>query len=140
MDNPGPRRYHAESLVSAAPPLHELVALAVARKFKLHVEIERVGAAVMVDGNRVIDHQVDRHQRFDAFRVAAKIGGHVAHRGKIGQQRNAGEILEHHTRHHERNFRAARCFGLPFGQLANMVGGDALAIGIAQDRFKDNTQ
>ncbi len=88
----------------------------------------------------MIDHQIDRHQRFDALRVTVKIGGHVAHRGEIGQQGHAGKVLEHHTRHHERNFRTARCFGLPFGQLANMFGGDALAIGIAQYRLKNDAQ
>ena len=47
----------------------------------------------MVDLDGVVDYQVDRYQRFDGFRRFVVIDGGVAHGGKVGEQRDAGEVL-----------------------------------------------
>jgi hypothetical protein len=63
------RRHHAEGVEGLHAPLEELVALAVALELQLHVEVERVLRAVVVDHDRVVHHQIHRHQRFDLLRV-----------------------------------------------------------------------
>jgi hypothetical protein len=46
---PKPGRHDLERVEGLHAPLHELVALAVARELELHVEVEHVRRAVMVD-------------------------------------------------------------------------------------------
>ena len=41
----------------------------------------------MIDLHRMIDHQIDRHQRLDDLGVLAHAVRHTAHGGKIGEQR-----------------------------------------------------
>ncbi len=67
-------------------PLHELVALLVALELELHVQVERIAGAVVVDHHAVVDHQIDRHQRLDRLRIAAHLGGDIAHRRQIDEQ------------------------------------------------------
>ena len=62
------RGHDLEGVEGLHAPFHELVALFVALEFQLHVEVERVLGAVVVDLDRVVDHQVDRHQRLDHLR------------------------------------------------------------------------
>ncbi|MCY1373071.1 hypothetical protein D9M69_603210 [compost metagenome] len=78
------RRHDAKGVEGLHAPFHELVALAVALEFELHVEVERVLRAVVVDHHRVIHHQVHRHQRLDAFGVLAQALGHAAHGHQVG--------------------------------------------------------
>ena len=68
---PKPGRDDAEGVERLHAPLHELVALEVALELELHVEVERVLRAEVVDHHRVVDDQVDRHQRLDRLRVLA---------------------------------------------------------------------
>jgi len=56
----------------------------------------------------VIDHQVNRHQWLDDFRVATEQLHRAAHRGEINNQRHAGEILQNYARDDEWNFRVSR--------------------------------
>ena len=65
-------RHDAEGVEGLHAPLHELVALLVALELELHVQVERLLGAVVVDHHRVVDHQVDRHQRLDRLRVLAQ--------------------------------------------------------------------
>jgi len=41
----------------------------------------------------MIDHQIDRHERLDDFRISTEPFYCAAHRGKIDDERHAGEIL-----------------------------------------------
>ena len=47
----------------------------------------------MVDLHGMIDNEVDRDQRLDHLWILSHALRDAAHRGKIAQQRNAGEIL-----------------------------------------------
>ena len=93
MHDAGARGHHTKFPESLHSPLDELVTLAVSRKLELHIEIECIAAAVMIDRDRVVDHQIDRYQRFDPLRIAAHFGSHVAHRGEVGEQGHAGKVL-----------------------------------------------
>ena len=59
--------------------------------------------AVVVDHHRVVDDEVDGHQRLDRLGILAHVGGHVAHRREVGEQRHAGEVLQDDARDHERD-------------------------------------
>ncbi len=67
-------------------------------------------------------------------------GGDVAHRGQVGQQRHAGEVLQHHARHDERDLVGALGVGLPVGELPHVLGGDLLAVAVAQHRLQHDAQ
>ena len=90
-------RYHAEGIKGLHAPFHELVALVVALKFQLHVEVQRIFFTVVIDHDGVVNDQINRHQRLDALRIPPQPSGHAAHGGQVGKQRDAGEVLQHHA-------------------------------------------
>jgi hypothetical protein len=94
----GARGHGVEVVERLGAPLEEVVALAVALVFDLDVLFERLGVAEFVDHDRVVDDQVDGHQRVDLAGVAAQLGDRVAHRGKVDHAGHAGEVLQQHAR------------------------------------------
>ena len=136
MHDADARRNDAEGVERLHAPFHELVAFVVALEFELHIEVEGVLRAVMIDHHRVIDDQVDRHQRLDDLRILAHVAGHVAHRGQVREQRHAGEILEHDARDDEGDLVRARTLGRPVGELPHVLLGHLLAVAIAQHRLQ----
>ena len=118
VDDADAGRHDLERVERLHAPFQELVALGVALELDLHVEVERVGRAVVVDLHRVVDDEVDRHERLDDLRVRAQFGGDVAHRGEIDEQRHAGEVLQHDARDDERNLVGTR--GAIGAQLASL--------------------
>ena len=85
-------------------PAEELVTLAVALELDRHVAVHRVLPAEKVDLHRVVDHQVDRHQRVDLLRVAAEPPHGASHGRQIHHARHAGEVLQDHPGRLEGNF------------------------------------
>ncbi len=92
----GARRHDAEVVERLGAPAQELVALLVALVFLLDVLGEGLVAAEEVDHHRVVDDQVDRHQRVDLPGVAAHRDHRVAHRGEVDHRGHAGEVLHQH--------------------------------------------
>ncbi len=129
-------RHHLEGVECLHAPFHEFVALVVALEFHLHVEPQRIRTVEVIDLHRMVNHQIHRHQRLDDLRVFAHLRGSIAHRGEVGQQRHAGEILQHDARHHKGNFLGARCVRLPVRQLADVRLAHLLVVVIAQHRFQ----
>ena len=136
MHDADTRGHDLERIERLHTPFHELIALFIALEFEFHVDVERILAAVTVHLYRMIDHQIDRHQRLNHFRILAHLVDDLAHRRQISQQRNAGEILQHHARDDERNFKFARIVRPPIGELLHVLFADLLAIDIAQHRFQ----
>jgi hypothetical protein len=99
----GTRRHHAEIVERRLAPAEELVALAVALELDVHVLLQRVAARAHIHHHRVVDHQINRHQRVDALRLAAEAGDAVAHRGEIDHRGHASEILHEDARGAERH-------------------------------------
>ena len=87
--------------------------------------------AERVDLHRMVDHEVDRHQRIDPAGIASAAGDRGAQRGQIDHRRHAGEILHHHARGHERQL-ALRSGARPGRQRAHILLGDVLAAGPPQ--------
>ena len=93
MADAGAGRHDGEVLEGRLAPFQEAVALAVALVFELDVAVEGAGRAELVDDHRVVDDEVDRHQRVDPARIAAEGLHGVAHGGEVDHRRHAGEIL-----------------------------------------------
>ena len=87
MADAGVRRHHGEVLEGGLAPAQEGVALAVALELQLGVALEGEVLGEHVHLDRVVDHQLDRHQRVDAARVAAEVGHRVAHGGQVHDRR-----------------------------------------------------
>jgi hypothetical protein len=84
-------------------PAQKLIALDVALILKLDVLFERAGIGEVIHHHRVVDHEVDRHQRIDALGIRTKLRCRIAHGGEIDHGRHAGEILHQHARWAERD-------------------------------------
>ena len=136
VDDADAGRDDAKTVERLHAPFEELVARQVARELDLHVALQGVAAARVIDLHGVIDDQIDRHERFDHFRVLAERGDRGAHGRQIDQERHAGEVLQDDARDHERHFPAALRGRLPVGERAHVVLGDALPVVIAQHGFE----
>ena len=90
--------HDAEALQRRRTPAQELVPLDIAGVFEVHIVFIGGRVAEFIDHDRVIDDQVDRHQRIDLLRVAAQLGHRIAHGGQIDDAGHAGEILHQHAR------------------------------------------
>lgn len=132
VDDAHARRHDLERVERLHAPLHELVALVVALEFQLHVQVERVLLAEVVDLHRVVDDEIDRDQRLDLLRVLARALGDAAHGRDVGEQRHAREVLQHDARHDERNLVDALVVRLPVRELLDVLFGDLLAVVVAQ--------
>ncbi len=94
----GARRHHREIVEGRLAPFQEGVALAVALVFEGDVVGEGLRGAELVDDHRVVDDEIDRHQRVDLLRVTAERHHGVAHRREIHHGGHAGEVLHQHAR------------------------------------------
>ena len=94
----GAGRHDAEVAEGLLAPFQEVVALLVAFVFELDVAREGDRRAEFVNDDRMVDDEVDGHQRVDLLRIAAERGHGVAHRGEIDHRGHAGEILHQYAR------------------------------------------
>ena len=129
----GAGRHDAEIAERLLAPFQEFVALLVALVFELDVAGEGHRRAELVDDDRVVDDEVDRHQRIDLLRIAAERRHGVAHGGEIDDGRNAGEILHQHARRAVGDLDAGRALvGEPAGDRLDAFLGDRAAVLVAQ--------
>ena len=71
----------------------QLVALDVALVLDVDVGGERRGETRGLGDDRVVDHELHRYQRVDPVGVSAQRAERVAHRRKVHDRRDAGEVL-----------------------------------------------
>ena len=137
VHDPGGGRHHAEVAERFLPPAQELVALAIALELDLGVALERDHVAEHVDLDRVVDHEIDRHQRIDPLGIAAEAPHGVAHRGQVHHARHAGEVLQDHASGLERDLLVG---GLrrPAGDALDIRFGDLIAVAGAQRGFEQD--
>ena len=138
VHDPDAGRHEPESLERLLAPFQELVTLAVALELHFHVQPQRLRRTGEIDLHGVVDHQIDRHERLDDFRIAAELLHGAAHRRQIDHQRNAGEVLENDAGDDERDFFVGRRLRVPIRQRLDVLSPDLFAIAIAQDRFEDD--
>ena len=136
VDDADARRDEAESFERLLAPFQKFVTLAVALEFHFHVEPQRLGRAGEIDLHRVIDHEIDRHERLDDFRIAAEPLHRAAHRGEIDNQRHAGEILQNDARDDEWDLLVRRRLRVPVRQRLDIFAPNFFPVAIPQDRFE----
>ena len=129
----GAGRHDTEIVEGLLAPFQELVALGVALVFELDVLGEGLGRAELVDDDRVVDDEVDRHQRIDLLGVAAQRLDAVAHRGEVDHRRHAGEVLHQDAGRAEADFLAGLALVVEPGDEILDVGlGDRAPVLVAQ--------
>jgi hypothetical protein len=94
----GVGRHHLEVVERFLAPAQERVALAVALELELGVALEGEALGEHVHLDRMVDHELDRHERVDLAGVAAEILHGVAHRGEVHDRRHPGEVLHQDAR------------------------------------------
>ena len=133
MADAGAGRHHAEIAERLLAPFQEFVALFIALVFELDIAGECQRRAELVDDHRMVDDEVDRNQRVDLLRIAAKRGHGVAHRREIDHGRHAGEILHQHAGRAIGDLDAGRALvGEPAGDRLDALLGDRAAVLVAQ--------
>src|SRR6266403_5456529 len=135
---PDPWRDDLQSVEGAHSPFEEFVPGAIARELDAHVELERIGHSREVNLDRVIDHQIDRHQGLDQLGRLVELADRAAHRREIHHQRDAGEVLQEHARHHERDLLGPLRLRLPRRQGPDVLLAHPFAVEVAQQRFEDD--
>ena len=121
VDNAGHGRDDAEVVEGLLAPLEELIALAVALEFDLGVAPQGIGRGEEIHLDRVVDDQVDGHERVDLARIAAQAGDGGAHGGQVHDGGDAGEVLHDDAGRKERNARADRRVGFQAGDVPDIV-------------------
>src|SRR5438094_6189230 len=101
MHDADSRRNELESLESLLTPLEKLVTLAIALELHVQIKFQRARRTEEIDLHRVIDNQIDRHERLDDIRVTSEPLHSAAHRRMMNNQRNSGEVLQKHERNDE---------------------------------------
>ena len=122
MNDAGIGRHDLKIVERVLTPAEEGVPLSIPRELELRVQLERVGAAEVVDLDGVIDHQLDGLQRVDPVRVAAETHDAVAHRGEIDHGRDAREVLQQHASGRKRDFLRGAALDVPPGQGFHIRG------------------
>ena len=140
VDDARVRRHGLEALERGLAPAQERVALPVALELLLGVDAERLGGAERVDLDRVVDHELDRHERVDRGRVAAHVGHRVAQRGEVDDARHAGEVLQDHPRGRERDLLGRLGLGVPGRERLDVLAADADAVLVAQQVLEQHLQ
>ena len=135
----GAGRHHAEIAECLLAPFEEFVALFIALVFELDIAGERQRRAEFVDDHRMVDDQVDRHQRIDLLRIAAERCHGVAHRRQVDDRRHAGEVLHQHARRAIGDLDAGGALvGEPAGDRLDAFLGDRAAVLVAQQVFEQH--
>ncbi len=138
VDDAHARRHDAERPERALGPAQQEVALAVA--LVLALDVVRVGLqrAGLVDLHRVVDHEVARHQRVDAVRIASGARHRGAHGGEIDDCGDAGEVLQQHARREERHAHARTRRLRPGRQREHVLLAHVQPAGIAQQPLEQD--
>ena len=131
----GVRRHHREVVEGLLAPAQEGVALLVALELELRVALEREPLGEHVHLDRVVDHELHRHQRVDLGGVPTEVLHGVAHGGEVDDRRHSREVLHQHA-------------GGPVGDLLGRLvlrrplgdGLGALVLAVAQQVLEQHLQ
>ena len=124
----GRRRHHAEVVERLLAPAKKRVALLVSLVVAVGVDVEGAIVAERVHLHRVVDHQIDRHERVDLLRIGAQVFHRVAHRGEVDDGGNAREVLHEDARRLVRDLLGRLGLRVPARDRLDVVRGDRLAV------------
>ena len=130
----GSGRHHAEVVEGALAPFQEIVALAVALILVLHVVGEGLRGAELVDDHRMVDDEIDGHERVDLLGIATEALHTVTHGGEVDDGGHAGEVLHEDARWAKADLRAGLALiGEPGRDRLDVGLGDRAAVLVAQE-------
>jgi DUF971 family protein len=109
-----------------------LIPLFVSFKLQGYILAERLGGAIVVDLNRVVDDQIAGDHRIDPLWLASHRRHRVAHRREVDDARNAGKVLEDHAGRHERDFGGASWPAGPLADLKNVLDRNETSTGVSE--------
>ena len=139
MDDAGGGGDDTKVVEGLLAPLQKFVTFTVALEFKFGIVVERQHTAKLVDLHRVVDDQVDRHQRVDLLGVPPHAGHGIAQRSQIDNTGNTGEVLQDHTSRFEGNLNLASSRRAPACDRFDRLWGDLEAVCLTQRSFEQNT-
>ena len=141
VDDSHAGRDDAEVLERLLRPAEQRVPLAVALVLAGDVALVRLAVPEGVHLHRVIDDEVDRHERVDAHRVAAFAGDRGAHGCQVDDRRDTGEVLEEDPRRHERALAIGSGDGpVPARDRLHVALTDPGCAGVAHAVLEENLQ
>ena len=133
------RRDDAKSVKRLSSPFQKSISLFVAAKLHLHVSLIGGFAAGVIDLDRMVDHQIDRHERLDDARILPDPLHRRTHRRKVDKQRHARKILQDDPRTTKGISPLRSSPRLPRGKRSDIRFADLLpAIKIPQNRFEND--
>ena len=132
VDDPLAGRHDPQVREGLLGPPCEPVALGVALVLHREVDRERIRRAGHIHLQRMVHHQVGRHERIDHGRVAAAAVQAGAHGGQPDQRRDAGEVLQDQAIGTERHRPPRRHRVGPCGQGGDVGFGGVARVGLAQ--------
>ncbi len=109
-------RHEREVVKRLLRPAQERVALMVPLDLALDVPRVRVAETEGIDLDRVVDDQVDRHQRIDFAGVLARTLHGRTHGGEVDHGRHTGEVLHEDASRQERELSPFRRGRRPRGE------------------------
>ena len=136
----GVGRHDREVLERRLAPAQERVALAVALELELGVALEGEALGEHVHLDRVVDHELHRHERVDALRIAAELVHGVAHGGEVHDRRNAREVLHQHPGRGVGDLTRGLVRGHPGGEVLDVLSAHALPVLAAQEVLQQHLQ
>ena len=121
MANPCPRRYNAEILKCPLPPFQKFITLAIPLKLPLHIRLKGLRRAKFIHHHRMVNHQINRHNRINLLRIATKALHGFPHRCQIHNRRHARKILHQHAGRAVSNLMTGTLFLLPIRQRLHIL-------------------
>ena len=88
----------------------------------------------------MVDDQLGGLERIDLFRVAAEGLHGIAHGGEIDDGGDAGEVLHEDAGGHVGDLAGWLGLGVPGGEEADVVGGDGVAVFVAEEIFEQDAE
>jgi hypothetical protein len=131
MDNADSGRHDAKTVKRLCTPFKKTVTLFVAFKFHLHIPLISVFRTGIINLNRMVNYQINRNKRFNHADISAQTLNGGAHRGKVNQKRNTGEILKQNAGDDKRNFFVAVAVRTPIGKRFDIILVDFLIVKVA---------
>ncbi len=102
---------HVDVLERLLGPVDEIEAIFITTVFDRAILVERVGVeAAAFDGQRMVHHQLGRHDRVDQRRIAALGGNRVTQAGQVDQGGLAQDVVTHDARREPRKVQLALAF------------------------------
>ena len=139
MADASARWHHTEVFKCALAPAQKLIALTIAVIFKVNILGKAIALAGIIHHDRVIDHQINRDQWIDLFRIRTQGRSGIAHGRQVNDGGNARKVLHQHPCWAKRNFVLGLALIIDPARYSLNIGlGDGDAVFGAQQIFQQD--